>query len=59
MLKYEFYSSCNALRAKIAQFESLLHIVQTGSGFHPASYPMGKGKAIPVQAVEALRVARG
>jgi hypothetical protein len=26
---------------------SLLHSVQTGSGVHPASYPMGIGGALP------------
>jgi hypothetical protein len=26
---------------------SLLHIVQTGSGAHPASYPMGSGGSFP------------
>jgi hypothetical protein len=27
---------------------SLLHVVQTDSGVHPASYPMGKGGSLPV-----------
>jgi hypothetical protein len=26
---------------------SLLHVVQTGSGVHPASYPMGAGGSFP------------
>jgi hypothetical protein len=26
---------------------SLLHVVQTGSGVHPASYPMGTGGSLP------------
>jgi hypothetical protein len=26
---------------------SLLHVVQTGSGAHPASYPMGTGGSFP------------
>jgi hypothetical protein len=26
---------------------SLLHVVQTGSGVHPASYPMGTGSPFP------------
>jgi hypothetical protein len=26
---------------------SLLHVVQTGSGVHPTSYPMGKGGSFP------------
>jgi hypothetical protein len=27
---------------------SLLHFLQTGSGAHPASYPRGKVKVVPV-----------
>jgi hypothetical protein len=26
---------------------SFLHVVQTGSGAHPASYPMGTGDSLP------------
>jgi hypothetical protein len=26
---------------------SLLHVIQTGSGAHPALYPMGTGAALP------------
>jgi hypothetical protein len=26
---------------------SLLHVVQTGSGVHPTSYPMGTGGSFP------------
>jgi hypothetical protein len=26
-----------------SEFESLFHVVQTGSGTHPASYPMSTG----------------
>jgi hypothetical protein len=40
------------LRAEGLEFESLqgkdfspLHVVQTGSGTHPASYPMGMGNS--------------
>jgi hypothetical protein len=29
--------------SRYAQEFSLLYVVQTGSGTHPASYPMGKG----------------
>jgi hypothetical protein len=31
----------------IGQQFSLLHVVQTGSGAHPASYPMGTGNSSP------------
>jgi hypothetical protein len=27
---------------------SLLHNIETGSGAHPASYPMGTGNSLPV-----------
>jgi hypothetical protein len=35
------------LEAWEGQEFSLLHIVQTGSGIHPTSYPMGTGGFIP------------
>jgi hypothetical protein len=42
------------LTTKGSEFESrwgqefsLLHVVQTGSGAHPASYPMGTGGSFP------------
>jgi hypothetical protein len=31
------------VRVPVGQEFSLLHVVQTGSGAHPASYPMGTG----------------
>jgi hypothetical protein len=32
---------------KICQGISILHVVQTGSGAHPASYPMDNGGSFP------------
>jgi hypothetical protein len=37
----------NGVRIPIRFRISLLHIVQTGSGAHPASYPMGTGCDFP------------
>jgi hypothetical protein len=31
------------VRVPVGSEFSLLHVVQTGSGVHPASYPMGTG----------------
>jgi hypothetical protein len=31
---------------------SLLHVIQTGSGAHPASYPMGTGGSFPGREVK-------
>jgi hypothetical protein len=35
------------VRVPVGSEYSLLHIVQTGSGAHPASYPMGTGGSFP------------
>jgi hypothetical protein len=35
------------LLVPVAQDFSPLHVVQTGSGAHPASYPMGTGGLFP------------
>jgi hypothetical protein len=37
----------NAVSIAAVQDFSLLHIVQTGSAAHPASYPMGTGGSFP------------
>jgi hypothetical protein len=45
-----FFSSCRPGRSSSpgkGQEFSLLHVVQTGSGVHPTSYPMGTGGSIP------------
>jgi hypothetical protein len=33
--------------SRLSQEFSLLHVVRTGSGAHPASYPMGTGGSFP------------
>jgi hypothetical protein len=35
------------VRVLVGSEFSLLHLVQTGSGVHPASYPMGTGSSFP------------
>jgi hypothetical protein len=35
------------VRVPVGQEFSVLHVVQTGSGAHPASYPMGTGGTFP------------
>jgi hypothetical protein len=35
------------VRVPVGQEFSLLHVVQTDSGVHPASYPMGTGSSFP------------
>jgi hypothetical protein len=35
------------VRVPVGSEFSLLHVVQTGSGAHPASYPMGTGSSFP------------
>jgi hypothetical protein len=35
------------VRALVQSEFSLLHIVETGSGAHPTSYPMGTGGSLP------------
>jgi hypothetical protein len=35
------------VRVPVGQEFSLLPVVQTGSGVHPASYPMGTGDSFP------------
>jgi hypothetical protein len=34
-------------RVPVGEFFSLLHVVQTGSGSYPASYPIGTGGSFP------------
>jgi hypothetical protein len=34
------------VRVPVGQEFSLLHVVQTGSGAHPTSYPMGNGGSL-------------
>jgi hypothetical protein len=36
------------IRVPVGSDFSLLHVVQTGSGAHPASYPMGSRGSFPV-----------
>jgi hypothetical protein len=35
------------VRVPVRSRISLLHVIQTGSGAHPASYPMGTGGSVP------------
>jgi hypothetical protein len=35
------------VRVPVGQEFSFLHVVQTGYGVHPASYPMGNGGSFP------------
>jgi hypothetical protein len=35
---------------------SLLHVIQTGSGAHPASYPMARGVKRPVRETDHLQI---
>jgi hypothetical protein len=35
------------IRVPVSQELSLFHVVQTGSGVHPTSYPMGTGSSFP------------
>jgi hypothetical protein len=35
------------VRVPVGEEFSLLHVVQTGSGAHPACYPMGTGGSFP------------
>jgi hypothetical protein len=34
-------------KSRYGQELSLLHVVQTGSGVHPSSYPLGTGGSFP------------
>jgi hypothetical protein len=37
----------SGFQSRYGQEFSLLHVVQTGPGVHPASYPMGTGDSFP------------
>jgi hypothetical protein len=54
MLHYHTYltrsgswNSLIGLATEGSEFEFLLHIIQTGSGAHPTSYPVGTGNSFP------------
>jgi hypothetical protein len=44
---YWLYDEGVRVRVWWGQEFSLLHVVQTGSGVHPTSYPMGTGSSFP------------
>jgi hypothetical protein len=44
---YGLYDRGVGVRVPVGSEFSLIHIVQTGSGAHPASYPMGTGGSFP------------